>query len=92
MKNYKTVFKDLSDRFYFECSHDVYDDKSISININIESTCGKGIDSFICLDIDSAIKLTKVLRAEINEAKNLQSDYSQHRFKVKPVAKLPKLY
>tara|TARA_R110000787_G_scaffold56446_1_gene129726 strand:+ start:1150 stop:1404 length:255 start_codon:yes stop_codon:yes gene_type:complete len=81
MKNYKTVFQDLNDRCSFECNHDVHDEERISINISIESNETTDKDSFICLDIESAIKLTKVLRAEINEAKKLQEAYSAHILK-----------
>jgi hypothetical protein len=81
MKNYKTVFQDLNDNCSFECDHDVYDSKIVSINISIESSETNDKDSFICLDIESAIKLTKVLRAEINEAKKLQETYNSHILK-----------
>jgi len=90
MKNYKVVFKDLNDRCSFECTHDVYDNEKVSINIDIESNEKEDYSCYICLDIESAIKLTKVLKAEINEAKKMQGGYDNHNLKVQPVDKIPR--
>ena len=72
MKNYKTVFSDLWSFYSFECSNDIFDEDEVSINISIKSNKENLKDSFIQLDIDTAVKLTKVLKAEIYQAKNKQ--------------------
>lgn len=77
MKNYKTVFRDIKSRYEFECFHDIYNEKTMSINIDITDNINDMDSVFMLLDIDTAIKLTKVLRAEINEAKRLNEELNK---------------
>jgi hypothetical protein len=97
MSNYKTVFTDLDFKFEFECYHDIRDDETSSVNISITDNDISDKDVFLSLDIPTAIKLGKVLRAEINKAKDLDIDLIKrnekvkNNFKVKPVMKIPNL-
>ena len=77
MKNYKTVFTDLKCHYEFECFYDVYDNDTLSINIDVTDNINDLNNVFMSLDIETAIKLTKVLRAEINEAKKLKEELNK---------------
>ena len=89
MANYTILFNDLKGDYSLSCKHDVYDNENASINIEIS---GKE-DSFIMLDISTAIKFAKTLRTEINKAKELESEISKQKssFHIKPTVKLPKI-